>query len=196
MKALIALTIAVGLALSVTPVLAGGVGLERLPPDAMALRTQALCLGVCLDEAIACASAERDLECSVGFIGCNVSCSGLLRLDQADLVPLTPPPPPGARTLLFCTDVNGPLQGIVRVLNQGAGVANDFTTRVTFLPGGDLNFSNLTPLGPGEFRDFGPFDIPLDCYNPDCEFRIRVDVNGEVPESNEDNNTAFGRCIS
>jgi subtilase family serine protease len=39
------------------------------------------------------------------------------------------------------------------------------------------------------------FPIPPGCFDSDCEFRITVDVNNDVAESNEANNTADGVCI-
>jgi len=38
------------------------------------------------------------------------------------------------------------------------------------------------------------FEIPADCWNFDCDFEIRVDVNNQVNEANEGNNSAAGVC--
>ena len=53
----------------------------------------------------------------------------------------------------------------------------------------------MTPaLAPGASVDLF-FPIPGGCFVPDCGFRIRVDFNGQVNESNEGNNAASGTCI-
>jgi hypothetical protein len=50
------------------------------------------------------------------------------------------------------------------------------------------------PLAPGASVDL-TFQIPPGCFDPDCEFRIVVDVNSDVPESDQSNNFASGVCI-
>jgi subtilase family serine protease len=39
------------------------------------------------------------------------------------------------------------------------------------------------------------FQIPPGCFDPNCEFRITVDLNNEVNESDEGNNIAKGTCL-
>jgi hypothetical protein len=39
------------------------------------------------------------------------------------------------------------------------------------------------------------FPLPPGCFDPDCEFRIIVDVTNVVVESNEGNNFASGVCL-
>lgn len=50
------------------------------------------------------------------------------------------------------------------------------------------------PLAAGASVDL-KFPIPPGCFDPDCEFRIIVDVGGAVVESNEGNNFASGTCL-
>jgi hypothetical protein len=82
---------------------------------------------------------------------------------------------------------------IVTVKNQGAAAAGPSTTEVDFFGHGQVTLP--TPgLAPGQAIDLA-FPIPPRCFDPDCEFRITVDVNAQVAESNETNNTADGACI-
>jgi len=84
-------------------------------------------------------------------------------------------------------------QLVVTVRNQGAGGAGPSTTVVDFGRFGTV--SKPTPaLDPGEQTDL-LFDVPPNAFDPDLDFQIRVDSNGEVPESNEGNNNASGVCI-
>jgi hypothetical protein len=53
-----------------------------------------------------------------------------------------------------------------------------------------------TPAIPaGGSVDLSPLSIPGACFNPDCDFKITVDSNGQVNESNEGNNTVSGNCL-
>ena len=91
----------------------------------------------------------------------------------------------------FCRRKDSKL--VVTVRNQGAGPAGPSTTRVDF--GGFGVQDQPTPaLAPGASVDV-VFDIPLGCFDPDCDFRIVVDVGGAVTESNEANNFASGTCL-
>jgi hypothetical protein len=49
-------------------------------------------------------------------------------------------------------------------------------------------------LNPGDCADVEA-EIPLGCFDPDCDFRITVDSKGVVKESDETNNTVGGRCL-
>lgn len=105
---------------------------------------------------------------------------------KPDLVPV-PDPEAG-----FCNrDAQGRL--IVTVKNQGNADAGPTTTRVDFSPGGAIDIPT-PPLAAGQSVDLPPQDIPPVCFNPDCNFRIVVDVNGDVTESDESNNMADGLC--
>jgi hypothetical protein len=91
----------------------------------------------------------------------------------------------------FCRIRDGKL--IVTVRNQGCGDAGPSTTRVDFAIGAPV--SQPTPaLAAGASVDL-LFTIPAGCFRPDCGFRITVDSNSVVDESNEANNTASGVCI-
>jgi hypothetical protein len=90
----------------------------------------------------------------------------------------------------FCRVRDGKL--IVTVKNQGCADAGPSVTRVDFSSG---TVSQPTPgLAAGASVDL-LFAIPPGCFQPDCGFKITVDSNGQVGESNEANNTATGACI-
>jgi subtilase family serine protease len=91
----------------------------------------------------------------------------------------------------FCKRKDGNL--IVTVANQGSTGAGPSTTRVDFGAHGVID--RPTPaLAAGASVDL-LFPIPPGCFDPDCEFRIVVDVNNVVAESNEGNNFASGVCV-
>ena len=54
--------------------------------------------------------------------------------------------------------------------------------------------TEVRSLGAGSTSEPIAFGIPNGCFNPDCEFRLRVDINDDVKESNEGNNTSTGSC--
>lgn len=82
---------------------------------------------------------------------------------------------------------------VVTVRNQGTGVAGPSTTEVDFGRYGTV-LKPTKKLDPGESV---PLEIPIPrgCYDPDCDFRITVDVDDVVTESDEGNNVASGTCI-
>jgi hypothetical protein len=81
---------------------------------------------------------------------------------------------------------------IVTVCNKGNGPAGPSTTTVDFGQFGRVDVP--TPaLAAGACVDVVA-PIPGNCFDPDCEFRIRVDSAGVVVESDETNNTASGTC--
>lgn len=112
---------------------------------------------------------------------------------KADLVPVE-------KELKFCnTIVRGDtLFQIVTVENIGSANAGASTTRVTFsTSSGDVVVDVPTPALPAGSGpiDLPPIPIPPGCFIPDCIFKISVDVNNDVVESNEGNNMANGTCI-
>ena len=103
----------------------------------------------------------------------------------ADLVPV---PSSGGD---FCQIREGKL--LVRVRNQGAGPAGASRTLVDF--GAFGSSSQSTPaLAPGNSTEL-LFNIPSGAFDPDAEFGISVDVDADVTESDEGNNTASGLCL-
>jgi hypothetical protein len=65
-----------------------------------------------------------------------------------------------------------------------------------------VEFSSLqsttldVPLIPSRsFAVLKPVQIPVGCFSPDCSFKITVDKNNDVKESDESNNIATGICI-
>ncbi|MBN1964398.1 MAG: hypothetical protein JW910_07115 [Anaerolineae bacterium] len=110
---------------------------------------------------------------------------------QADLVAVGLPDLSG--TIAFCrVDDNGDL--IVQVQNTGDADAAASTVSVEFTPGGAVTAA-VPAIAAGATADSAPIAFPAACYNPDCEFQITLDANGDVTESNEGNNTADGSCI-
>jgi len=86
----------------------------------------------------------------------------------------------------------------VHVKNVGTGDAGASTTRVEFRWGGGGNqtVDKSTPAIPkGNTTIVGPFAIPALCWDMDCDFTITVDINGQVTELFEDNNSADGVCL-
>jgi hypothetical protein len=89
----------------------------------------------------------------------------------------------------------------VRVRNQGNQPAFVPTTvRVQFASGEQT--ATIPPLPNGAAADV-TVPIPAGCFNPECDFTIRVDADDAVEEpghdatdtSHEDNNFAVGRCL-
>lgn len=104
-----------------------------------------------------------------------------------DLLPI-----PGAGGFFCRLDpTSGNLQ--VEVRNQGPVGAGLSTTRVEF-PGYGVVNQPTPALGPGVSTTFD-VPIPLGCYDPDCNFTIRVDNLGDVTESDELNNFAADFCL-
>ena len=91
----------------------------------------------------------------------------------------------------FCNREEGEL--IVTVKNQGTGVAGPSTTVVDFFRHGKV--AQPTPaLGPGAAVKLA-FPIPRGCFDPDCEFKIIVDADDDVVESDEGNNVVSDTCV-
>nr|HMT21887.1 CARDB domain-containing protein [Promineifilum sp.] len=108
-----------------------------------------------------------------------------IRIGLPDLIPV----PDGNG--FFCRRRDGNL--IVTVKNQGSFGAGPSVTVVDFGAFGAVSMP--TPaLGPGASVDLA-FPIPLGCFDPDCDFRITVDANNNVVESDEGNNSASGTCL-
>ena len=82
---------------------------------------------------------------------------------------------------------------IIKVKNQGTVSADASVTRVEFFPGGtfDLNYPSI---GAGSTAE-ATLSMPYDCWNPDCDFQIKVDINNHVNEADEGNNTASVACF-
>jgi hypothetical protein len=107
-----------------------------------------------------------------------------VELGRADLVPV--PDANGS----FCRRRD--LTLTVTVRNQGIGPAGPSVTEVDFFAFGKVSMPT-PPLAPGASVDLF-FPIPPGCFDPDCDFRITVDANNQVNESNEGNNIAKGLC--
>lgn len=92
-------------------------------------------------------------------------------------------------------------QFTVTVKNQGNAAAPVSKVTVEFLPGGKFVQQVYGPGPEGALPPGTAWDIifqnspPPSCFNPDCEFKITVDSEGQINESNEANNVVDGRCI-
>lgn len=106
-----------------------------------------------------------------------------------DLVPFSPS---GNSATAFCR-IEQDRKLRVTVKNQGNDNATASKTTVIF---GDIPLTLDTPPVPAGGTIDLLFKVPTNCFNPDCSFKITVDANNEVNESNnEGNNSAHGRCI-
>ena len=108
--------------------------------------------------------------------------STLVEGAKADLIPL-----PAAG---FCQD-GGRLR--VSIRNQDAGDADRSKTRVTFSRGSAVDL-DTPPVDGGRIVTLDPIAIPPECFAPDCLVTVTVDSQGDVDESNEDNNVVEERC--
>ena len=115
----------------------------------------------------------------------------LLELQYPDLVPFNPDEQAGPEG--FCDWDNGLF---ITVKNEGDAVAPRSVTRVTFSFSPDVSFDLPTDPIPaaGGFVRLGPLEIAEEHIESGFEFQIEVDANDQVVESNEENNTASGRC--
>jgi hypothetical protein len=103
-----------------------------------------------------------------------------------DLVPV-----PDKETDSFCRIDDGTL--VVTVRNQGSGGAGPTTTEVDFGRHGTVR-KPTKELTPGESTDL-EIPIPRGCFDPDCQFRIAVDADDDVTESDEGNNVVSDLCL-
>jgi hypothetical protein len=120
----------------------------------------------------------------------RVTILGLNTKGGADLIPADPT---GGG---FCAlDAQGRL--LVRVRNAGSDDAPASTTRVVFgAPGPPVSLPT-PPLSGGALAMLPPVEIPPDCGDgDDCGFRIRVDAEDAIAETDETNNDASGSCPS
>jgi hypothetical protein len=95
----------------------------------------------------------------------------------------------------YC-NMNAQGELVVTVVNGGPVGAGTTTTQVTFsTPSGPKVVRVPTPaVAAGSSVDVTA-DIPADCWDGDCNFEIRVDVDGQVIEATEDNNFVSGACF-
>ena len=92
----------------------------------------------------------------------------------------------------YCDLESGGAALRVTVKNQGKASAPASVTTVLFVPG--VSIARKTPsLAAGASTNF-TVEIPKNCFNPDCRFRITVDSEKTIAESNEGNNSANGIC--
>lgn len=93
----------------------------------------------------------------------------------------------------YCNLQDGQL--VVVVANQGPVDAPASTTEVRFsTESGPQSIQLPTPAIPANSSVEVLFNIPGACWDPDCNFEIRVDVLNQVYEAIENNNLAAGAC--
>ena len=110
---------------------------------------------------------------------------------RPDLVPVKALDAGGAGG--YCNLESGGTSLRITVRNQGKAGAPASVTTVLFTPGGPI--AHKTPsLAAGASTNF-TVEIPKNCFNPDCRFRITVDSEKTVAESNEGNNSVNGICV-
>jgi hypothetical protein len=146
---------------------------------------------------------DVELDVVVVYTGAGAT-EQLETMDVERVVPrktIWVPPPTGKPDLIPVPDANGGFckrdrEGhlVVTVKNQGTANAGPSVTRVEFAPGGPVDIPT-PPIAAGASVNLPGVPIPGNCFNPDCNFRIIVDVNGAVAESDEMNNVASGVCI-
>ena len=101
---------------------------------------------------------------------------------RPDLVPFS-------SALMFC-DPDGQGNLLVHVKNVGVATSPNVHVQVVFFLGAAGEKVERPALGtgalaPGQTSLPIPVPIPSGCYNPDCGFRITVDVLNEVIGSDE-----------
>ncbi|NIR47810.1 hypothetical protein GWO43_05095 [candidate division KSB1 bacterium] len=116
---------------------------------------------------------------------------------KSDLVPAKLPDL-GADPYAYC-NLDDDRRLVVTVQNRGRADAPASKTRIKFFTtGGEVDMDLDTPKVPaGTSVELTPhIDIPPDCTSPiwECKFEIIVDVNDDVDELNEGNNTVTGKC--
>ncbi|UFS71893.1 hypothetical protein LPW11_06785 [Geomonas sp. RF6] len=106
-----------------------------------------------------------------------------------DLVPFSPT---GNGPFAFCRIEQDGKFLRVTVKNVGTGNAGASKTTVVFR---DHPVTLDTPPIPAGASVDLLFPVPPSCFSPDCSFRITVDSEKQVSESNEGNNTVGGGCL-
>jgi len=110
---------------------------------------------------------------------------------KSDLIPSNPKPDLGSAGFCY-KDSQGRLLIIVK--NQGDTDAPASTTTVDFFNFGSFDLTT-PPIPAGGSVTLPALNIPVGCYNPDCNFKITVDSKNQINESNESNNQVSSNCI-
>lgn len=125
----------------------------------------------------------------ITVLGLKPTSGGITSQHAPDLVPFSPL---GTAPTAFCRiEQDGKLLR-VSVKNQGNADAGPSKTTVTFV---NKPFTLDTPAIPAGGSVDLLFKVPSGCFSPDCSFKITVDSNNQVNESDEENNSTNGGCI-
>jgi CARDB len=108
---------------------------------------------------------------------------------KADLAPVSPP-----NSVQFCKSVAGQLRVAVRVLNHGKAYAPASITTVDFFSFGRVNVPTAG-IQAGNYIDLDPIAPPAGCFQSDCVFKITVNSDNRVDESNLNDNSHPGGCV-
>lgn len=139
-------------------------------------------------------STLKDKDGSPGhFSSHKVTILGFKPVAAATAPDLVPFSPLGADPSAFCRmEQNGKLLRVT-VRNQGTGGAGASKTAVFFRTGPVT--LDTPPIPAGGSVDL-LFNVPANCFSPDCSFRITVDSEDQVNEfTGETNNAASGGCL-
>lgn len=134
----------------------------------------------------------RSLDAAGALVSADGSHTDISVSLTAELEAVNPRPSVGP--LGFCDrGADGKLA--IHVRNRGTVTASASQSRVTFLTSGTSVSHSLPQIQPGSTAAY-TVDIPGTCFDPDCEFKIEVDIGGTVPEADETNNSVVAWCIS
>ena len=114
-----------------------------------------------------------------------------VQVGNPDLVSMPDGPMGGGDYCYFSTG------GYVRIAiqNQGQGDAPPTSTRIVFSPGGTIDIPT-PPVKAGKRTSLSPVEIPLACFDPDCDFKVTADSRSQAHEaSGKENTFATGRCM-
>ena len=92
---------------------------------------------------------------------------------------------------LFCIIDKSAL--VVTIRNDGISASSPCITNIQY-DGFEPIFVEVPTLSPGVTFDIR-VEIPGNCFNPDCDFEISVDIENVVNEIDENNNFAKGSCL-
>ncbi len=119
-----------------------------------------------------------------------------LMLTNCSITELLPLPRPGVEegrtdADAFCNRDGNNL--VVRVSNTGPKDSPPTKVLVDFFIFGTQTV--MTPVIPGQSVIEVNVPIPAGCFNPDCNYKIKIDPDNQIEEPREDNNDRDGICI-
>jgi Big-like domain-containing protein/CARDB protein len=146
-------------------------------------------------QGLATALALGDTDITATFDGISGTTT-LSVADGADLVPVPLSSPPEPEDFCDTVFIGEEERLLVTVQNQGTIDASAFSNlQVVFSPGGPSNVT-IPPLAVDASVSIPLTEgLPSGCFESDgCDFTITVDSGNVIPETDEANNIAVGRC--